>query len=140
LAGVIDPVLLRKYHETEYRVLAEGAKFVLDLGRPSAELAALYRERGAATAAFITAFNPFSQPVDDAQNVAANARLREELSSAGAEVFDAVGSDPAGQWKEPSFLALGLSRGEAEALGHAYRQNAIVFAGADAVHELVVLR
>jgi hypothetical protein len=138
--GVIDPVLLRKYEQTQYRVLAEGAEFLLPLGRPCAGLADLYRRHGAATAAFITAFTPYSQPVPEAQNVSANARLRDDLTAAGARLFDAVGSDPAGSWKEPSFLALGLSREEAEALGRAHRQNAIVFADADAIPELLLLR
>jgi hypothetical protein len=136
----IDPLLLRKYQETEYRVLADGAHFVLPLERPSAELEALYRERRVASAAFMSAFNPYSQPIDEEQNIAANARLREELESACFTVLDAVGSDPNGQWKEPSFLVLDMGREGAEALGRAYRQNAIVFAGADAVPRLVLLR
>lgn len=136
----IDPVLLQKYRDTEYRVHAGGSSFVLDLDHPSEELAALYRERRAASAAFMTAFNPYSQPSDDAQNAAANGRLRKELDSLGFDVLEAVGSDPAGNWKEPSFLVLGVSRDQAKALGSAYRQNAIVFADADAAPELLLLR
>lgn len=136
----IDPVLRRKYEETEYRVLRDGGPFVLALGRPSAELARLYRERGAATAAFITAFNPYSQPATAQQNDAANARLREELARLGLDFVEALGSDPAGHWQEASFLVLGIGREQAEALGRAYRQNALVFAAADAVPELVLLR
>lgn len=136
----IDPVLLRKYQQTEYCVYDRGSSFVLDLGRPSNELADLYRERRVATAAFITAYNPCSQPSNDAENAAANTRLRQALKALGAEVMEAVGSDPAGHWSEPSLLALGLSRAQAESLGKAYRQNAIVFAGADAVPELLLLR
>lgn len=136
----IDSLLLAKYESTEYRVHAPGGTFVLGLGRPCDELAALYRERRAASATFMSAFNPYSQPANAADNDAANARLRDELQGLGLEFLDAVGSDPAGKWQEPSFLVLGMPREQAEALGKAYRQNAIVFAGADAIPELVLLR
>ena len=136
----IDPVLRRKYEETEYRVHGGGTPFVLRVGRASGELAHLLRDRGVATAAFMTAYNPYSQPSTEADNAAANQRLREELRHLGFDVLEGVGSDAAGNWQEPSFLVLGIPREQAEALGRAYRQNAIVFADADARPELVLLR
>ena len=136
----IDTTLLNKYEKTEYRVHAKSGSFVLALGRPSAELAALYRERRAASAAFITAFNPYSQPATEKQNLEANARLAEEMEGLGLDVLEAVGSDHAGNWQEASFLVLGILREHAQALGRAFRQNAVVYAGANAVPELVLLR
>jgi hypothetical protein len=137
----IDPALLQKYRETEYRVLGDGASFVLELDRPSAALARLFRERRAATAAFISAFNPWSQTTSRTENEAANARFKSLLDERCFEAIDALGSDgtPDG-WSEPSYLVLGITREEAERLGCDFRQNAIVFAAADAVPRLCLLR
>ena len=137
----IDPALLQKYRETEYRVRGDGGAFVLELDRPCEALAGIFRERRAASAAFISAFNPYSQATSRAENEAADARLKSRLAELGFEVIDAFGSDgtPDG-WSEPSCLVLGITREAAEALGRDFRQNAIVFAGADAVPRLVLLR
>ena len=139
--SAIDPALLGEYRETEYRVRAGEESFVLELARPSEALARLYRDRNASSAAFMSAFNPYSQATSRDENEAANARLRTQLLERGFEVLEATGSDgSAGGWAEPSFLILGISRDEAERLGRDYRQNAIVCAAADAVPELVLLR
>lgn len=137
----IDPALLQKYRETEYHVEGDGHSFVLELDRPSAALAEIFRERRAASAAFISAFNPYSQATSAAENEAANARLKSLLVDRGFQVIDAFGSDgtPDG-WSEPSYLVPGITREAAEALGRDFRQNAIVFAAADAVPRLVLLR
>ena len=135
-----DRALIERYEETVYRVRDGDVEFVLELGRPCEPLARLYRERQKATAAFISAFNPYSQATDPALNEAANERLRADLETGGCEVLEALGSNREGTWEEASFLALGLGREAATALGRQYRQNAIVFAEADAVPELLLLR
>ena len=136
----LDRALIERYEETVYRVRDRGVDFVLELGRPCEPLARLYRERRKATAAFISAYNPYSQATDPALNEAANERLRVDLEAAGCTVLAALGSNREGTWQEASFLALGLGREAAMALGRHYRQNAIVFAEADAVPELLLLR
>lgn len=139
--SAIDPALLGKYQETEYRVRAGEESFVLELARPSEALARLYRGRKASSAAFMSACNPYSQATSRDENEQANARLRAQLLDRGFDVVDALGSDGSeGGWAEPSVLVLGISREEAERFGRDYRQNAIVFAAADAVPELVLLR
>ena len=136
----LDRALIQDYEETVYRVRDGAIDFVLELGRPCEPLAQLYRERRKATAAFISGFNPYSQATDPVLNEEANARLRADLESGGCEVLEARGSNREGTWEEASFLALGLARDVAMALGRRYRQNAIVFAEADAVPELLLLR
>ena len=55
--------------------------------------------------------------------------------------IDGIGCDPSGCWPgEASCLVLGLSIDIARALGTEFEQNAIVWCGADAVPELVLLR
>lgn len=58
----------------------------------------------------------------------------------GLAVLSGEGKDPESGWAEQSLLAIGLSREQAVALGNRYRQLAIVFAGQDALPELVLLR
>ena len=50
------------------------------------------------------------------------------------------GRDPEGDWPaEPSVLAVGISRHEAEVIGRSYEQNAIVFIERGKAPELVAL-
>jgi hypothetical protein len=51
------------------------------------------------------------------------------------------GVDPAGEWPgEPSLLILSINLEAADVLGRAFRQNAFVWASADAIPQLVLLR
>jgi hypothetical protein len=126
------------YRDTVYRVHAGNTTIDLRVDVRSHELATLMRRHGVATAAFLTAFNPFSVRVPDAVNRAANEKLRVALVRADAFTFDAEGIDPTGRWMaEPSFLALGIVFEKARELGVLFRQNAILFAADDAVPRLV---
>jgi len=132
---------LRAYRETHYLVTELLQPFALRIGTPSIELGALYRRRGVDSAAFLTACNPYGRLLDEAVNAAAQERLRGELETLGLAYFGGEGRHPRGGWPaEASFLALGLSRQEAVALGRRYRQNAVVCCGPDTVAHLVLLR
>ena len=73
-------------------------------------------------------------------NEAAQSKLEAELTAAGLSFLRGEGVDPSGQWPgEPSVLVLGISGDEAQRLGRAFGQNAIVVAGRDAVARLVML-
>lgn len=128
------------YRATRYRVLAEPAPFALRVDMPSQSLAALMRQHGVTTAAYLTAWNPYSERASEADNRAANDELRAALVDADAFIFDGEGVDPDGAWPaEPSFLALGLAFATASELGRRFKQNAILFADDDAVPRLVWL-
>ena len=95
----------------------------------------------ASCAAFVTAFNPFSEPLGDEENEALLGSLRGSLTGAGWTLFEGQGRHPSGEWApESSLLILGMERGEAAELGARWRQNAVVWVGAGAVPELVLLR
>lgn len=134
----IGPDTLRAYRETDYRVLEPA--ITLKVCVPSPELAHLHEARGVTCSAFVTAFNPLGERLGDAENHARQERLRETLGARGLPALDAIGAHPRGDWEEPSFLVLGLEREAACALGRELAQNAIVWAGADAVPRLVPLR
>lgn len=132
--------LIAAYEATRYRVCDPLHDFVLRIGEPSVGLLALYEMHGVRSAAYLTAYNPYSHVTPDEQNRAAQAALLGDLDSAGAVVLVAQGEGTIGDWPpEPSVLAIGLSRDEAEVLGRRYKQNAVVWIGADAVPQLVLL-
>jgi hypothetical protein len=132
--------LLAAYAATHYKVTGTPAPFVLRVGQRSAELAAMYLANGVCCAAFLTAFNPNSVPQPEAINGASQQRLETELAAMGLTLLAGFGEDPSGTWPgEPSVLVLGMSRREAERVGRAFGQLAIVWSGESAVPELVGL-
>lgn len=121
--------------------LADGTEAPLPLGRPAPALARAMAETGARTAAFITAWNPGSVERPEAENQAAQDRLKAAIAAAGGHWLPAEGRDPDGGWaSEPSLIALGLDFATACALGDDFGQNAILFAGPDAILRLVFCR
>ncbi len=136
----LPPALIQAYCETEYRVFAE-TPFALTVGIASLELIALYQAHKVASAAFITAFNPFSQELTAEENHRRQAELAKELTRRSLEFVEGVGQHPSGDWPgEPSFLAFGLELEAAKSLGKAFEQNAIVWCGSEAVPNLVLLK
>lgn len=112
-----------------YCIDAPGGELVLTVDHPSIELAALLRERGTATAAVITAFNPQGQLRDDTRNCAAQEQLRRELAETGYHCLPGRNEDPAGAWPvEESLLVFGISCASALALAARYNQAAILWA------------
>jgi hypothetical protein len=137
--SVIPPEMIAAYRATNYRVLAP-VPFVLNVGQPSEPLRRLYHEHECRSAAFITAWNPLSVRVSDACNAATQRRLEDLLNARSIPFIKGIGEDPAGLWPgEVSVLALGLSLDAAKSLGIDFKQNAIVWAGADAMPELILL-
>jgi len=136
---MIDPATLRAYRETEYRVEAPYP-LVLRIGLADPDLLALYRAAGVDCAALVTACNPRSRRLPQAQNARREAALRAGLLRDGWRFLPASGAHPAGGWPaEPGVFVPGLGRDAACALGRAWAQAAIVWCGADAVPQLVLL-
>lgn len=138
--STIDPSVLAAYRETEYRVLG-ATGFTLLIGQVSEELLRLYARQGVECAAFLTAWNPYSEAIDAATNRRRQDSLALDLESLGVVVMPGVGQHPSGHWPgEDSFLVLGMNVEQAKALGHRYEQNALVWIGKDAVPALIMLR
>lgn len=136
----IPAELIAAYLHTEYRACTGNGDVVLRIGEPSAGLAGLLASSNQSGAAFITAENPFSQALPAGENAARQAALRSDLTALGATIHEGEGRGEDPSWPaEASFLAVGLTRDQACGLGRKYQQNAIVWAGGDAVPELVLL-
>jgi hypothetical protein len=92
------------------------------------------------SAAFVTAWNPYSATASDEENARAQARLFGEFRESGRAIVPGFGewaSDPSRG--EPSVLVLGIDEDRARECGQRYRQHAILFAAADAVPRLLML-
>jgi hypothetical protein len=136
----IDAATLQAYRETEYRAAADPP-LVLHIGQLCKALAALHATHGVDTSAFLTACNPFSRPLRDAENALRQDDLKSDLQQLGIGFVEGIGQHPGNGWTgEPSVLALGLSLAEARSLGVRNEQNAIVWCDQDAVPQLILLR
>lgn len=130
--------LLDAYRATHYRVEHPAGAFTLRISQQSPELVNLMQASGQVCAAFITAWNPYSQPRSPEENATAQQRLLAELSDMGYVSIPGTGLDPFGQWPgEESLLVLGLPKADAIRLGRKYSQNAVVWAGEDAIPQLL---
>lgn len=136
----IDARTLQAYVETDYAVQGKPPT-VLHVGQPSSELAALHKDRGVGCSVFITAWNPRGCEGTSSDNQARQTALAAELKSLGLEFIDGIGRHPSGDHPgEESFLVLGLGLDKAQELGRRFDQNAIIWCGADAAPQLVLLR
>jgi len=132
--------LLATYLAAHYKVTGTAKPFVLRVGHRSAELASVHLANGAKCSAFITAWNPRSVVRSEADNRASQKRLESDLAAIGVTLVAGIGEDPARLWPgEPSVLAVGISRSEAERVGREFGQRAIVWSGESAIPELIDL-
>lgn len=73
----------------------------------------------------ITAWNPWSRPLDRADNKARNARLRGDLEDMGSTFFPAMGCSPDGTWCEDSFAVADQDRQTMRSLAARHGQAAL---------------
>ncbi len=141
MSSEIPADLIDSYRTADYRAGSGSAAISLRIDQYSEALSQLLAGSGRQCAVFITACNPGSQPQSPAANQAVHARLREELNRHTDQIIEGTGSDPSGTWPpEPSLLALGVDLTTAQVLGRQFGQNAVVWAGADAIPRLMLLR
>lgn len=136
----IDASILQAYRDTEYRVFGPSP-FVLRVGQVSTELLAAQRRHAVACSAFVTACNPHGCELPATRNAARQARLRGQLVACGLTFLPGLGQHPDNGWPgEDSFLVFGMALADAQALAASWEQNALLWASADAIPELIVLR
>ena len=139
MARPLDEDLIAAYRATDYHVFA-SPPFVLRIGERCAALDELLAKLGAKGAAFLTAWNPYSDPAPLAVNAARQADLMAIVEARGWRHWPAEGRGADPDWPpEPSVLIVGPSREAAQALARDFRQHAIVWAGAGEPVELDAL-
>lgn len=136
---VISDTILHAYITTAYQVAIENGSFDLRIGQRSHELLTLYSLHKVQSGCFITAFNPLGVEANETVNLAADQRLHTDLLAKGYGVLrgEGVGDDTV--WPpEPSYLALGATAEDARILCSYFSQNAVVYAGKDAIPMLLL--
>ena len=107
------------YRETDYRVddFPTGP-FAIRIGEPCSELADVEW-------AFVTACNPHSHQLSEAENARRIAEMEQAVSGRW-QFHHGCGISRDGSWQEPSLLILGIRESDAIELARRFGQNAIV--------------
>ncbi len=135
--NTLPPELMQAFFDTHY-ILHNEAPLVMHIGQPCPELKNLMAQNNALSAAFITAWNPFSQNLHAKENQDRQDELKANIKKRGLICIDGIGKHPSNNWPgEVSVLVLGLDLGAAKSLARHYGQHAFVWAAGDGVPELV---
>lgn len=115
------------YLDVNYWVDGPTGRFPIRVGELCPTLDAILRHEQATEWAYITACNPYSQRLSDAENSTRMNHLVADLSVAGYQSYPGEGAAPDSSWPpEPSLLILGMNEAEASQLARRYGQLAIV--------------
>jgi hypothetical protein len=119
--------LAAAYLATTYVVDTPAGPLPLRIGQRHPDLDRLLAEHGVTSWAFITACNPGSTRLSDADNQARQRQLDEAVRRLGKVSLPGRGVGDDGSWPpEESVLVLGLDEAEAGAVGRLFGQTAIV--------------
>ncbi len=138
LAGL--EALILAYRNSTYK--AEGLASAIRIGKLNPEIDALMtgdewtlgsRER---SWAFLTACNPMSKPIGEAENKRRNAQFKHRIRHIPFRL--GLGEDANTGWAEESFLVLGLRLNEAKNYAHSLEQQAFLYGAEGKPCELYV--
>ncbi len=121
-----DGSLETAYRNTAYWVDHPAGTFGIRLNAVCVPLETLLRAYGVAAWAYVTACNPRSQKLTDAENATRHAQLLARVRESGFPYFAGRGSADDASWSEASLLILGISAAEALRWGAAFDQHAVV--------------
>ena len=125
------------FRRTRYRVCTPAGDWHLVPDRYSPPLAITLARHACREACLLTAFNPLARAADRQANLAAQDALAQRLLGRALHCLPGENAAPAGDWREPTLLALGLPCDEGLQLARAFGQLAFLHAGPNAVPRLV---
>ena len=124
---------------TGYRTWLAGQAVDLAIDQPCPELDAWLQWQRNVTACFITACNPGSQLLSDAENLQRLRLLDAELFAAGKPALAASAIPATPDWPpEPARLVAGLSQFEALSLGRRHGQDAVLWHAREQTTRLII--
>ena len=115
--------LAAAYATADYVVVLDGEPMPLRVGEPATDLEAYVP---ASRYAFITAWNPASQPRSDSANEAADSLLVAQLDAVGAPRHPAWAQGPSGEWREPGWLVAGIGEDDLVRLATEFGQAGVL--------------
>lgn len=134
----IDEQLRQAYLATSYEVPHLGIK--LQIGIENWHLKEFLIDNNVFSWAFISAFNPFSQPLPDQENEQRHTKLIDFVNKRQWVFAEGLGVPHSDDWiPEKSLFLLDISKKEAIHLGKIFEQNAIVFGHLGQAPELLFL-
>lgn len=137
MTSKLDPELLRAYAETDY-IVSDDPPLVLRVAEQNDDARILLASFGVTTAAFLTAWNPRSEKLSEDENLDRQMELLSEIEARRLNYL--VGYGERGEWREYSYLILGIDRQGASELALQFEQNAYVWLDDAGVPALVTLR
>jgi len=115
------------YYRAEYVVRSPQRKTIVRVGVMNHELDIILEESGYSNYAIISAHNPGSNRLSDAENTARHGRLLEELEVRRVPFWTAENLDPDAKWPdEKSVCVLGVEPEVAAEIGRTYAQAAVL--------------
>jgi hypothetical protein len=126
---MLDERLIAAYRATDYVLfVGDGHDVTLNIGRHNRQFDRELDRRKATTAVVVTAYNPRSVVLSDAENRARHAALTALLEARGCDYALGEGRDPTGHWKaELECVVFGIPVEVGLELARRFEQNAIVF-------------
>jgi hypothetical protein len=119
--------LAERYRRTTYRVTGVTPPIDIRIDQSSPALDLLLEKHGARRWAFVTAWNPGSKKLNDAENQRRQQQLEADVKEGGYVFYRGAGvPDEKGWQAEESMLILGVERDDAIRLGKKYEQAAVV--------------
>ena len=116
--------LAAAYRAAIYRARLPAGECVVAVGENATALEATIEED---SFAFITAWNPASQPRGKDQNEAADAKLVAELDALAIPRWPMHASAPDGRWGEPGWLLAGIDPAALDHLARTFGQAGTLF-------------
>ena len=139
ISSNIDQRLIEAYQATTYAVKALA--LALRIGEKNRHLEEFLIDNNEYSFAFVSAYNPYSQPLSEMENKARHLQLITWLKAKGFRYKTGYGIPDDSSWfPEKSVLILGISKKKAKELGNELEQNAVIFGILGKAPELVLLR
>lgn len=130
-----------------YIIEAPDGPITLTIGQACPALRALMQAHSAQTMAILTACNPGGRARGQEENLSAQAALEAQARKLGLPMFAGRNTPSApdevsihADYIEPTVILLGIQRGQADTLARTYQQLAWIFAGQEAIPELIWTR
>ncbi|MEO1392227.1 MAG: DUF3293 domain-containing protein [Cyanobacteria bacterium J06634_5] len=128
------------YTQAVYEVFIDSTTLTLQINQASAALNQYLHHYQKSTWTLITADNPYSRLLSDAENHQRHCQLLAVVEPLCLPTFDAVGRDRTGHWKpEKSLCIFGISQVKAMELGSYFNQNAILYGELESPAQLLWL-
>ncbi len=135
--GLIDPNLWKAYEETDF-IVHSTPEFILKIGHVSEGFRQILNLFKTSTAAYITAYNTYSNQLSNEENSERQTNLVKEIQSRGLNLIPGLGQHPDHKWEgEPSVLILGIAFEAAKKLARTYEQNAFVWCDESCTPQLI---